>query len=751
MEEASTFLSSRGYTIFKSCLVGNDLRSLRDELTVRPYIPKSPVQPPSFSIYQESLDKIHIPRFFGEENYGKAHMYCIPEGEKIAVKFRGELRDYQTNVVNTYMKNLSKKEGGGGLLEIPCGRGKCHAPGTPIMMSNGKIKMIETINKGEQVMGDDSKPRTVISVGSGIEDMWRIRHSDGTSYVVNYSHILALAYVDDGTIYKTEMSLADYINMLRIEPHRAKKYYGYRVPVAFESRVTPNDPYTFGLLFGKVENRIPDSYKINSRRVRLNVLAGIIDSKGESIKNIGYKIYQRNNTQLSDIEFICYTLGIRLKKLHIRSDGLIPLILEGESVNDIPVRKVKRIIVSYNPYNLLQKLDITFEGVGLYYGIEIDGNHKYLLGDCIVTHNTVIALNIITHIARKTLVIVHKSFLMSQWIERIRQFIPNARIGKIQGQVIDIDDKDIVIGMLQSLSMKEYPEELFASFGLTIVDECHHISSEVFSRSLLKIVTPYCLGLSATMQRKDGLTKVFKMFLGNIIYSEKRDADDTVLVRGIRYEVNDDEFNSTVYDYRGNPQYSTMLTKLCTYSHRTEFILNVLVQELNEKAEQQILVLGHYKNLLIYLHDAIASRNIASVGYYIGGMKEADLKNSETKKIIIATYAMAAEALDIKSLTTLVLATPKTDVVQAVGRILRVKHERPLIVDIIDSHEVFNRQWQKRLHYYKKNKYQIATIRSKDYNKGEWEILDSLTKKRKKPVTNSSTGLPIGQCVINVS
>ena len=63
--------------------------------------------------------------------------------------------------------------------------------------------------------------------------------------------------------------------------------------------------------------------------------------------------------------------------------------------------------------------------------------------------------------------------------------------------------------------MKEYHSNMFRDFGLTIVDEVHHISSEVFSRSLQTIVTKYSLGLSATMQRKDGLTKVFKMFLLN--------------------------------------------------------------------------------------------------------------------------------------------------------------------------------------------------------------------------------------------
>jgi superfamily II DNA or RNA helicase len=95
------------------------------------------------------------------------------------------------------------------------------------------------------------------------------------------------------------------------------------------------------------------------------------------------------------------------------------------------------------------------------------------------------SLNIITQLKKKTLVIVHKEFLMNQWIERIEQFLPGARVGKIQGPIIDIDDKDIVIGMLQSLSMKEYPASIFESFGFTIIDEVHHISSEVFSNALL--------------------------------------------------------------------------------------------------------------------------------------------------------------------------------------------------------------------------------------------------------------------------
>ena len=334
---------------------------------------------------------------------------------------------------------------------------------------------------------------------------------------------------------------------------------------------------------------------------------------------------------------------------------------------------------------------------------------------------TVLGLKIISELSVKTLIIVHKGFLVDQWIERISQFLPDARVGRIQGQVIDIEDKDIVIGMLQSLSMKEYPEDQFTSFGLTLVDEVHHISAEVFVRALQSIVTMYTLGLSATMNRKDGLSKVFKLFLGDIVHKEKREGDNSVIIKAIEFNTNDEEFSEVEYDYRGNPKYSTMITKLCNFNIRSEYILKIIKNELVINNNQQIIVLAHNKSLLTYLYKAIDSRNIATVGYYIGGMKEKDLKISESKQILIATYSMASEGLDIKTLTTLVFATPKTDIEQAVGRILRVKHNNPLIIDIVDKHDLFRKQWLKRRAFYHKNNYTIQY--TENYDNNNWKEL----------------------------
>ena len=82
---------------------------------------------------------------------------------------------------------------------------------------------------------------------------------------------------------------------------------------------------------------------------------------------------------------------------------------------------------------------------------------------------------------------------MTQWRDRIKQFLPEARIGKIQQNTVDIEDKDIVLSMVQSLSMKEYEENTFDSFGLAVFDECHHLgASNYFLNQCKKYLQNIC-------------------------------------------------------------------------------------------------------------------------------------------------------------------------------------------------------------------------------------------------------------------
>ena len=148
----------------------------------------------------------------------------------------------------------------------------------------------------------------------------------------------------------------------------------------------------------------------------------------------------------------------------------------------------------------------------------------------------------------------------------------------------------------------------------------------------------------------------------------------------------------------------------------------------------------------------------APAGFYVGGMKQKDLQETESKKIVLATYAMAAEALDIKTLSTLVMATPKTDITQSVGRILRMKHANPIIVDIIDTHSTFQNQWKMRKRFYKKANYKIETATSKKYTDmetTEWfKVFDPKIKTSddddETDIKKSTTDFG-GKCSIDIS
>jgi hypothetical protein len=132
--------------------------------------------------------------------------------------------------------------------------------------------------------------------------------------------------------------------------------------------------------------------------------------------------------------------------------------------------------------------------------------------------------------------------------------------------------------------------------------------------------------------------------------------------------------------------------------------------------QNQINVLAQYRSVLRELFKRIQSTGLTTVGYYVGGMKQEDLDISKTKQILLATYSMASEGLDVATLSTLVFATPRTDIKQSVGRILRQKHERnPIVVDVVDSHSTFKNQWSKRRAYYKQNGYAIYKITSDQY------------------------------------
>jgi superfamily II DNA or RNA helicase len=850
----NSYIGKKGYTIPKAELPKGEEEFLKKDLFLKPFVPGAQFGNPNdpsaaFPVYRENNNKMYLPRFYGIQRYGVPDRCDIEPGDDIDVPFELSLRDYQQNIVDIYCNHVSKplskdnaQHGGGGILEVYCGAGKCNGLNTPIMMYDGTIKMVQDIKVGDVIMGDDSTPRNILTLARGREQMYKVIPKKGDSYTVNESHILSLKYSSNrnkntpkGSI--RDISVLDYLNLPKSYHGLGGPLLGYRVPVVFPTVSVKIDPYLLGYWLGDgatrttlistqeayvlkyltadcfqnkhpslylqytgsqydyrinsintgvnktnelmnylreynlIQNKhIPHDYKCNDRTTQLELLAGIIDSDGSASNNT-YDIIQKNERLLDDIIFIARSLGFAAYKKECKKHCMYKgekkegtyyrTCIHGKGLDEIPVKcprkKVtprKQIKDALSTRIKLEKLEVDD-----YYGFEIDGNRRFVLGDCTVTHNTVMALNIISNIKKKTLILVHKEFLMNQWIERMNEFLPTARIGKIQGPTFDIEDKDVVIGMIQSLYDKEYAPNAFSSFGLTIIDEVHRIGSEQFSRTLFKTITPYMLGISATVERKDKLSKLLYMFIGGKIYESKRKEEDPVCVRAIEYISADTDFNNVEIDYRGNTKFSSMIVKLCAFGPRSDFIVKVLGDLLEEHPDNQIMILCQNKSLLNYLYEAINYRELASVGYYIGGMKQVKLQETETKKIVLATYAMAAEALDIKTLSTLVMVSPKTDIVQSVGRILRVKHKHPIIVDIVDMHENFQKQWLQRRRFYKKCNYRIRMTDSKKYTNMliDWEI-DTTWKRVYEPKETVDGGeddeeeIPVvRKCLINIA
>lgn len=346
---------------------------------------------------------------------------------------------------------------------------------------------------------------------------------------------------------------------------------------------------------------------------------------------------------------------------------------------------------------------------------------------------TVLALKILVELNLKTMVVVHKDFLMTQWKDRIEEFIPQSKIGKIQQNTIDIEGKDIVLSMVQSLSMKEYDKDIFNSFGLIIFDECHHLGAEMFSKCMPKVASTYMLGLSATPNRKDGLRKVFEWYIGDICYSSKETSDEYVKVNIFKFESKNENYCKIENSYNGKPNFPKMINKICDYLPRTELIINKTIELF--KDDRNILILSD-RRAHLDLISKILEKNKISCGFYVGGVKPEILREAQKKNVILGTYSMASEGMDIPKLNTIILSSPKSDIVQAVGRILREKKENrqkcPIVIDIKDEISIFNNQYNKRLQFYKKNKYDIDII---DLN-GNIEKVKIKSKIKSKKINN---------------
>jgi superfamily II DNA or RNA helicase len=352
---------------------------------------------------------------------------------------------------------------------------------------------------------------------------------------------------------------------------------------------------------------------------------------------------------------------------------------------------------------------------------------------------TVSSIYIISQIKKKTIIIVHKEFLMNQWKEEIQTFLPDAKIGYIQGPLYQVKDKDIVIGMIQTMSKREYEYEELKDFGLSIYDECHHLGARLFSKVLQKIPSKCLLGLSAEPIRKDGMNLVFEYYLGKVIFQRERQKTDKVQVLNFMLHSENDKFQN-IYDKSGNKLLYKMEENVVTFQERNNFIIyvlkNIFSLEFPHNESRQILVLsarndGHLPILKEMIETMCPDLKL---GFYVGrnNMNKKKhieiLENARNCQIILGTYDMAQEGLNIKTLNSIMLASPLVglqnqiihgekkefcnDIKQTVGRILREKHSTVprLVIDLTDCFGNYLEWSKQRTKYYLKENYSIKKI-----------------------------------------
>jgi len=735
---------------------------------------------PSFKVWRRVAESktpsLVVPRYYGLERFGPPTRDARrPHAPSSGYRFMGRLRD-ATRQPEAFAAGVNAfEETGGGVLSLPCGYGKCLGKDTPVMMFDGSIKKVQDIKVGELIMGDDSTPRTILTTCTGTEQLYKIVPTKGDSYIVNESHILSLKYVQKRNKKHGEVidiSVLDYLASSKDFKHNEVR--GYRVPINFPTKEVPLDPYMIGYWLGDgasvsariscqestvlhyfhrnlgkygmfldyisqydyrirgakpnyffktlrdlnlVGNKhIPSVYKCNSREVRLQVLAGLLDSDG-SAHHGGWDFCQKNEQLFDDVMFLARSLGFacykqKCKKTCTNAPGgpktgtYFRCSISGAGVENVPCKvprkKMKPREQIKNVLNVgikVEKLDI-----GEYFGFEIDRNHRFVLGDFTVTHNTTVALALSAQLKVRTMIVVHKEFLANQWVEKIKEFCPGATIGRVQGDVFDVE-KDFVIAMIQTMSQREFDKAAFDSIGLLVVDEAHHIGAPAFSQFMFKICPKFTLGLTATPERKDGLTRLLYWFLGPEFFRIERVNQGLTRVHTLNYM--DPAFKESPPVTRfGQLNMAGMINIVTELEPRNDLIVQTAEGALEDG--RRVLILSDRREHCFYLQNRLGSK----AKLYIGGMKEKDLEESSRAPIVIATFQLAHEGLDIPALDTVILSTPKSDIKQSIGRIMREtagKLNDPLIFDIVDQWSVFFAMYRKRLKVYREGGFEVRS------------------------------------------
>jgi superfamily II DNA or RNA helicase len=245
------------------------------------------------------------------------------------------------------------------------------------------------------------------------------------------------------------------------------------------------------------------------------------------------------------------------------------------------------------------------------------------------------------------------------------------------------------------------------------------MSSREFSKALTKIRPVYTIGLSATPKRSDGIEKIFHWYAGPMLYQETAAMKHVVHVKTVNFDIKHYKFKNIV-NKKGQVLLPIIVTNLTEIDQRNELIVKEILDLKLSEPERKFLILSGRRDHLNVLAKMVKQKHPGleeEVGFYVGGMKKEELKLASEKSLIFATFEMASEGLDILALDTLFMVSPKGNVNQAVGRILRKQFDEyeypPLIVDFVDEIESVKRLAMIRMKLYKSRDYVINNLEPK--------------------------------------
>lgn len=336
----------------------------------------------------------------------------------------------------------------------------------------------------------------------------------------------------------------------------------------------------------------------------------------------------------------------------------------------------------------------------------LDGKNGILEAPC-GSGKTQIGLALIKKCGGRALWLTHTKKLMTQSLERAKAYF-DGDFGTITEGEVHIG-RDITFATVQTMRTID-PSVYENEFDIIIVDECHHcVGTPTKVMQFYKVLTN-CnarrkYGLSATLSRGDNLIRCVYAIIGKKLHTitEEEVGSKIIKAKHIKVEINLDYSMRDYCDGDGTINYTKLITMLSERAERNDIIVEK-VMNLYSLGKKQ-LVLCHRVNQVKELSDRIS--RFCKVNCIVGSVRD---KNREYDgDVIIATYSLAKEGLDIPDLDAVHFATPQKDratVKQSAGRVERNidGKEQPLVIDYVDTKiDYCNMCYRKRMNILKKS------------------------------------------------